>query len=49
MTSDFNIESSIPDIESEASLSSRSISKPLIRSKIHEFCRTVLEGEERNA
>lgn len=49
MASDSNIESSIPDIESEASLSSQSISKSLIWSKIHEFCRMVPEGEERNA
>jgi hypothetical protein len=46
MASDSNLESSILEIESEASLSSRPPSKP--HSNVHKFCRTVPEEEKRD-
>lgn len=46
MASDSVLESSIPEIESEASSSSRPTSKHPIRSKIHQFCRPAPDGEK---
>src|SRR5438045_2354948 len=48
MASDSNLESSIPKIESAASLSSRPTLKHQIQSKIHQFCHLAPEGEKRD-
>src|SRR5438045_2949759 len=46
MASDSNLESSIPEIESAASLSSQPTLKHQIQSKIHQFCHLAPEGEK---